>query len=206
MAAKKWKISGHRKKAAIWRLDESEIGCHTNRLQEVPARMSCDDVLESVGEQVLKDTRTSPTTEDSRQATAASARWVRGLTGKPSWTWREPRAPKFSTTTMTRMNMLRPPSVPSWPTNCTREATGEAGSPFSRDERRGKRRSPAEWAIRHCPLERSSDLILRAASSATGRAPPSNTISRRARSTRPTRRVQEGTRDEKAYVSQNLGI
>ena len=86
------------------------------------------------------------------------------------------------------LNQLRLPSLHSWPANCIREATGEAGSPFSRVERRGKRRSPAEWAICHCPLGSSSELILRAASSATGRALPSNVITGRAPSTRPTRR------------------
>ena len=66
------------------------------------------------------------------------------------------------------MNPLRPLSVPSWPPTCTREPTEDAGSPFSRVGRRGKRRSPTEWAIRHCPLGSSFKLILRAGSSATG--------------------------------------
>ena len=41
----------------------------------------------------------------------------------------------------TRTNQLRPPFVPSWPTTCTRETTGEAGSPFSRVGRRGEGRA-----------------------------------------------------------------
>ena len=48
-------VSGDREKAAIWRLDESEVGSHTIRLQAIPARMSCEDVLEWVGEEVPKE-------------------------------------------------------------------------------------------------------------------------------------------------------
>ena len=48
-------ISGDREKAAIWRLDESEVGSQTICLHAIPARISCDYVLEWVGEEVLKE-------------------------------------------------------------------------------------------------------------------------------------------------------
>ena len=48
-------VSGDRETAAIWRLDENEVGSQTIRLQAVPARMTCDNVLEWVGEEVLKE-------------------------------------------------------------------------------------------------------------------------------------------------------
>ena len=48
-------VSGDREKSAIWRLDECEVGGQTIHLQAIPARMSCDDVLEWVGEEVLKE-------------------------------------------------------------------------------------------------------------------------------------------------------
>ena len=48
-------MSGNRGKAVIWRLDESELGAQTICLQAIQARMSCDDVLDRVGEEVLKD-------------------------------------------------------------------------------------------------------------------------------------------------------
>ena len=44
-----------RKKAAIWSLDECEVGGQTIRLQAIQARMSCVDVLEWVREEVLKE-------------------------------------------------------------------------------------------------------------------------------------------------------
>ena len=50
-------VSGDREKTAMWRLDECELSGHTIRLQAIPARMSCDEILEWVGEEVLKEYR-----------------------------------------------------------------------------------------------------------------------------------------------------
>ena len=47
-------VSGHREKAAIWRLGENEVGGQMIRVQAIPARMSYDDALEWVREEVLK--------------------------------------------------------------------------------------------------------------------------------------------------------
>ena len=41
----------------MWRLDECELSGQTIRLQAIPARMSCDEILEWVGEEVLKEYR-----------------------------------------------------------------------------------------------------------------------------------------------------
>ena len=50
-------VSGDREQAAIWRLDECEVNGQAIRLQAILARMSCDDALEWVGEEVLKEDR-----------------------------------------------------------------------------------------------------------------------------------------------------
>ena len=50
-------VSGDREKTAIWRLDECDVSGQTIRLQAIPARMSCDEILEWVGEEVLKEYR-----------------------------------------------------------------------------------------------------------------------------------------------------
>ena len=50
-------VTGDREKTAMWRLDECELGGQTIRLQAIPARMTCDEVLEWVGEEVLKEYR-----------------------------------------------------------------------------------------------------------------------------------------------------
>ena len=50
-------VTGDREKTAMWRLDECDVGGQTIRLQTIPARMSCDEILEWVGEEVLKEYR-----------------------------------------------------------------------------------------------------------------------------------------------------
>ena len=50
-------VTGDRKKTAMWRLDECDVSGQTIRLQAIPARMSCDEILEWVGEEVLKEYR-----------------------------------------------------------------------------------------------------------------------------------------------------
>ena len=50
-------VTGDREKTAMLRLDECDVGGQTLRLQAIPARMTCDEVLEWVGEKVLKEFR-----------------------------------------------------------------------------------------------------------------------------------------------------
>ena len=50
-------VSGDREKTAMWRPDECDVSGQTIRLQAIPARMSCDEILEWVGEEVLKEYR-----------------------------------------------------------------------------------------------------------------------------------------------------
>ena len=50
-------VTGDREQTAMWRLDECDVSGQTIRLQAIPARMSCDEILEWVGEEVLKEYR-----------------------------------------------------------------------------------------------------------------------------------------------------
>ena len=50
-------VTGDREKTAMWRLDQCESGGQTICLQVIPARMTCDEVLEWSGEEVLKEYR-----------------------------------------------------------------------------------------------------------------------------------------------------
>ena len=50
-------VSGDREKTAMWRLDECDVSGQTIRLQAILARMSCDEILQWVGEEVLKEYR-----------------------------------------------------------------------------------------------------------------------------------------------------
>ena len=50
-------VSGDREKTAMWRLDKCDVSGQTIRLQAISARMDCDEILEWVGEEVLKEYR-----------------------------------------------------------------------------------------------------------------------------------------------------
>ena len=50
-------VTGDREKTAMWRLDECDVSGQTIRLQAIPAQMSCNKILEWVGEEVLKEYR-----------------------------------------------------------------------------------------------------------------------------------------------------
>ena len=50
-------VTGHREKTAMRRLDECDVSGQTIRLQAIPAQMSCDEILEWVGEEVLEEYR-----------------------------------------------------------------------------------------------------------------------------------------------------
>ena len=41
----------------VWYQPRCDVGGHTLRLQAIPARMTCDEVLDLVGEEVLKEYR-----------------------------------------------------------------------------------------------------------------------------------------------------
>ena len=74
--------SGDRKKTAMWRLDECEVGGQTICLQAIPARMSCNDDWSGLERKCSKTTRTSTTTAGCRAGTATSTTLARGLAGK----------------------------------------------------------------------------------------------------------------------------
>ena len=50
-------VTGDREKTAMLRLDECDVGGQILCLQAIPARMTCGEVLECVGEEVLKEYR-----------------------------------------------------------------------------------------------------------------------------------------------------
>ena len=50
-------VTGDREKTAMLLLDECDVGGQTLRSQAIPARMTCDEVLDWVGEEVLKEYR-----------------------------------------------------------------------------------------------------------------------------------------------------
>ena len=54
-------VSGDREKTAMWRLDECELSGQTIRLQAIPARMSCHEILGGLERRCSRSTGTSTT-------------------------------------------------------------------------------------------------------------------------------------------------
>ena len=50
-------VTGDREKTAMWRLDDCELGGQTIRLQAIVAQITCGEVPDRVGEEVLKEYR-----------------------------------------------------------------------------------------------------------------------------------------------------
>ena len=103
-------VSGDREKTAIWRLDDCELSGQTIRLQPIPARMSCDEILEWVGEEVLKGVpKPPPHPRVEARRPRRQLRWRGTWRGNLPWTQREPAAMRLSSTMTTTM------SPPKWP-------------------------------------------------------------------------------------------
>ena len=181
-------VTGDREKTAMWRLDECELGGQTIRLQAIPARMSCDEVLEWVGEELLKEYRNLHHPRRLRPRDRDVNYVGEGSWEKLPWTQQEPMAMRLTMT----MSPPRQPFVPSLPTTCTRGATGEAGSPCRRVERRRRRRSPAALATLRCPLGSSYELTPRAVLCVMGGTRGSTMTTGHASSTRPTQGLRRG--------------
>ena len=196
-------VSGDREKTAMWRLDECDVSGQTIRLQAIPARMSCDEILEWVGEEVLKEYRNLHHTRGLRPGDRDVNYLARGLAGKLPWTQRMPTAMRLSSTMTTTMSLPRWPFVPSWLTKA-RGTTGEAGSPCSRVGRRRRRGTPAALATLRCPLGSSYELTRRAVSCVIGGRKASTMTTEHAPLTRPTRRLtrrRTGRRSVRPRVS-----
>ena len=100
----------------MWRLDECELSHQTIRLQAIPAQMSCDEILEWVGEEVLKEYRNLHHTRGLGPGDRDVNYVGEVMAAKLPWTQREPMAMKLSSTTTTTMSPPRWPFVPSWST------------------------------------------------------------------------------------------
>ena len=111
-------VSGDREKAAMWRLDKCEVG----RQARSAGHPGADELRRRAG--MGRRGSAQGVQEPPPQPRAARRRTQRPL-GKLPWTLQKPKSAMVSTMMTTRPNQRRLPSVPSWPTTCTREAAGE---------------------------------------------------------------------------------
>ena len=108
-------VSGDRGNAGLWRLDKRKVGGQTICLQAIPERMSCDDVIKSVKEEVLKEYKNLAYNRGLRGGECCVHYVGRGSYGAAVMNPREPKSAKVLTMMASNANQLRPPSVPSWP-------------------------------------------------------------------------------------------
>ena len=199
-------VSGDPEKAAIRKPDQCAVGGQTICLQAFPVRMSCDKVLEWVGEEMFKEYKNLAGNR-RLQGDNRGIHHVGAVShGEAVMDPGEAQVADVWTMMRTCTNQLRLTSASSWPKACKREATEEAESPFKRVGRRGRRSSPAELVIHYCPLKSSSELTLRAALSATGRILSCNRITGRARPRRPTRRPLRRRRGPRSVHQPTSGM
>ena len=109
-------VTGDCKRTAMWRLDECDVSGQTIRLQAIPARMSCDEILEWVGEEVLKEYPNLHHTRGSRPGDRDVNYVGKGPGGEAAMDPAGAMAMRLSTTMTTTMSPPRWPFVPSWPT------------------------------------------------------------------------------------------
>ena len=109
-------VTGDRQETAMWRLDECDVGGQTIRLQAIPAHMSCDEILEWVEEEVLKEYQNLQHTRGLRPGDHDVNYVGEGSGGEAAMDPAGADGDEVRTPMTTTMSPPRWPFVPSWPT------------------------------------------------------------------------------------------
>ena len=176
-------VSGDREKTAMWRLDECELSGQTIRLQAIPARMSCDEILEWVGEEVPKEYRNLHHTRGLRPGDRDVNYVGEGPGGEAAM---DPAGADGDDTLVDDDDDDEPAEVAVCAfvaNNLTRGANRETGSLCSRVGGRRRRGTLAALATLRCPLGSSYELTLRAVSCVMGGSEASTMTTEHAPST-----------------------
>ena len=191
-------VSGDREKTAMWRLDDCELSGQTIRLQPIPARMSCDEILEWVGEEVLKEYRNLHHTRGLRPGDRDVNYVGEGPGGESAM---DPAGAGGDETLVDDDDDDEPAEVAV----CAFVANNlSAGSkpgnwkPCSRFGVRRRRGTLAALATLRCPLGSSYELTLRAVSCVMGGRKASTMTTEHARPQGRHGGLQEGARVEEA--------
>ena len=182
-------VSGDREKTAMWRLDKCELSGQTIRLQPIPARMSCDEILEWVGEEVLKEYRNLHHTRGLRPGDRDVNYVGEGPGGEAAM---DPAGAGGDETLVDDDDDDEPAEVAVCAfvaKNLSARANRETGSPCSRVGGSRRRGTLAALATLHCPLGSSYELTLRAVSCVMRGRKASTMTTEHAPPTRPTRRL-----------------
>ena len=181
-------VSGDREKTAMWRLDECDVSSQTIRLQAIPARMSCDEILEWVGDEVLKEYRNLHHTRGLKPGDRDVNYVGEGPGGEAAM---DPAGADGDETLVDDDDDNEPAEVAVCAfvaNNLSAGSKPETGSPCSRVGGRRRRGTLAALATLRCPLGSSYELTLRAVSCVMGGRKASTMTTEHAPPTRPTRR------------------
>ena len=181
-------VSGDREKTAMWRLDECYVSGQTIRLQATPARMSCDEILEWVGEEVLKEYRNLSHTRGLRPGDRDVNYVGEGPGGEAAM---DPAGADGDEALVDDDDNDEPAemAVSAFVAN-NLNAGSNRGSwkPLQQGWKKKEKKDPAALATLRCPLGSSYELTLRAVSCVMGGNKASTMTTGHAPSTRPTRR------------------
>ena len=180
-------VSGDREKTAMWRLDECDVSGQTIRLQAIPARMSCDEIREWVGEEVLKEYRNLHHTRGLRPGD----RHVNYVGEGPGGEAAMDSAGADGDEALVDDDDDDEPAEMAVCASVAHNGAGnnrKAGSPCSRVGKRRRRGTLAALATLRCPLGSSYELTLRAVSCVMGGRKASTMTTEHAPSTSRTRR------------------
>ena len=182
-------VSGDREKTAMWRLDDCELNGQTIRLQPIPARMSCDEIPEWVGEEVLKEYQNLHHTRGLRPGDRDVNYVGEGPGGEDAM---DPAGAGGDETLVDDDDDDEPAEVAV----CAFVARNlSAGSkpgnwkPLQQGWRKQGKRDPRRIATLRCPLGSSYELTLRAVSCVMGGSEASTMTTEHAPSTRPTQKL-----------------
>ena len=197
-------VSGDREKTAIWRLDDCELSGQTIRLQPIPARMSCDEILEWVGEEVLKEYRNLHHTRGLRPGDRDVNYVGEGPGGESAM---DPAGAGGDETLVDDDDDDEPAemAVCAFVAKNLSAGTKPANwKPLQPGWKKQEKRTLAVLATLRCPLGSSYELTLRAVSCVMGGRKASTMTTEHAPSTRPTRRLtrrRTGRRSVRPRVS-----
>ena len=180
-------VSGDHEKTAMWRLDECELSGQTIRLQAIPARMSCDEILEWVGEEVLKEYRNLHHTRGLRPGDRDIHYVGEGPGGEAAM---DPAGADGDEALVDDDDDDEPAEMAVCAFVAHNGAGNNRGSwkPLQPNGRRRRRGTLAALATLCCPLGSSYELTLRAVSCLMGGRKASTMTTEHAPPTRPTRR------------------
>ena len=199
-------VTGDCEKTAMWRLDECDVGGQTIRLQDIPAGMSCDDVLDWVGEEVLKEYRNLHHTRGLRPGDR-DVNYVGEGSGGEAAMDRTGAGCDEALDDDDNNNEPAEVAVCAFVANNLNTGSNQGSwKPLQKGWKKKEKKDPAALATPRCPLGSSYVFTLRAASCVMGGTEGSTMTTGHALSTRPTRRPTRRCTHFETFLAGSMSV